>query len=241
MVEALLWGSSVGLSNMLGAVVIMLVSLPKRLIGAVMALGTGALISAVAYELLDEALKLSGLTEIALGFFGGAIIFTIFDFIVNRKGGQHRKRSGHESDSPDGSGSGIAIFIGTIMDSLPEAAIVGLSLISGGVNVALVIAVAISNVSEGVSSTSGLLKGGFSKKKVLIMWLAVIIATALSSLAGYIFLENASDSANAILRSFAAGALIAMIASTMMPEAYQKGGPLVGFITAAGIFITLLL
>ena len=241
MSEALLWGAVAGAANLLGAVIVLLTSLPKKLIGYVMALGTGALIGAVSYDLLEEALELSGLKEIAFGFLGGAIIFTIFDMIVNRKGAQHRKRSGEGNASPDGSGSGMAIFIGTIMDAIPETAMIGLGLISGNVNAALVTAIFISNVPEGLSSTAGLRKGGFSKKKILMMWLLVLVASALSSLAGYVFLDHASDSMKAILRAFAAGGIIAMIASTMAPEAYEKGGPIVGFITACGIFITLLL
>ncbi|KIL78404.1 ZIP family metal transporter [Bacillus badius] len=239
--EALLWGAIAGAANLLGAVAVLLISLPKRLIGYIMALGTGALIAAVSYDLLEEAMKLSGLKDLAFGFLGGAILFTVLDMLVNRKGAQHRKRSGEGSASPDASGSGMAIFIGTIMDAIPETAMIGLSLINGGVNPALITAIFISNFPEGLSSTSGLLKGGFSKRKVIMMWMLVLAASALSALAGYVFLDHASDSTKALLRSFAAGGIIAMIASTMAPEAYEKGGPLVGFITAAGIFLTLLL
>lgn len=239
---ALLWGAIAGAANLIGALIVLAVSLPQRLIAYIMALGTGALIGAVAFELLGEAVEISGLMQIALGFLGGAAVFTIFDIFISNRGARHRKRSGHAGHAPDASNSGMAIFIGTIMDAIPETAMIGLGLAAGnGVSVALIAAIFISNLPEGISSTTGLKKGGFSTKKVLFMWGFVLLASALSSLAGYSLLDQVSEDTQAILSSFAAGAIIAMISSTMMPEAYEKAGPVVGFITACGIFITLML
>lgn len=242
--EALLWGAIAGSANLLGAVIILSISLPQRLIAYIMALGTGALIGAVAYELLGEAMAISGLMQIALGFLGGAALFTFFDLIVSSRGARHRKRSGHSDNAPivSSSSSGIAIFIGTIMDALPETAMIGLGLAaSGNISIALIAAIFISNLPEGISSTSGLRKGGFSTRQVLFMWGFVLIASALSSLAGYALHDQISLDTQAMLASFAAGAIIAMISSTMLPEAYEKAGPIIGFITACGIFISLLL
>ncbi|MBT2583187.1 ZIP family metal transporter [Planococcus sp. ISL-109] len=244
MESALLWGAIAGAANLLGAIMVLVVPFPRRLIAYVMALGTGALIGVVSFELLGKAMELGGLGEIALGFLGGAAIFTAFDAIVSRNGGRHRKRSGHGTEKPVSSeeGSGLAIFIGTIMDAIPESAMIGLGIAQGGgVGVALITAIFLSNLPEGISSTTGLKKGGYTTKKVISMWVLVLIASALSSLLGYSLLDQASESTQAIISSFAAGAIIAMIASTMMPEAHEKGGPIVGLITAIGIFITLLL
>lgn len=244
MEAALFWGAIAGAANLLGAIIVLVVSLPPRFIAYIMALGTGALIGVVCFELLGEAMELSGLGEIALGFLGGAALFTAFDAIVSRNGGMHRKRSGHGHEKPESSeeGSGLAIFIGTVMDAIPESAMIGLGIAEGGgVGVALIAAIFLSNLPEGISSTTGLKKGGYTTKKVLFMWIFVLVASAISSLLGYSLLDSASGSTQAIISSFAAGAIIAMIASTMMPEAHEKGGPLVGLITAAGIFITLLL
>lgn len=242
--EALLWGAIAGAANLIGSIIVLLMPLPQRFIAYIMALGTGALIGAVAYELLGKAMENSGLLQIALGFLGGAALFTVLDIIVSKRGARHRKRSGHGAHTPDGSSasSGIAIFIGTIMDAIPETAMIGLGLAAGnGVSTALVAAIFISNLPEGISSTSGLKKGGFSTKKVLFMWGFVLTASALSSLAGYALSDQLSVDAEAILASFAAGAIIAMVSSTMLPEAHDKAGPVVGFMTACGIFITLLL
>lgn len=240
--EAVLWGAIAGAANLIGAIIVLAMPLPQRLIAYIMALGTGALIGAVAFELLGEAMEISGLIQIALGFLGGAAVFTIFDIFISNRGARHRKRSGNAGRAPDASNSGMAIFIGTIMDAIPETAMIGLGLAAGnGVSAALIAAIFISNLPEGISSTTGLKKGGFSTKKVLFMWGFVLLASALSSLAGFTLLDQVSGDTQAILSSFAAGAIIAMISSTMMPEAYEKAGPVVGFITACGIFITLML
>lgn len=244
MEAALLWGAIAGAANLLGAILVLLVPFPPRFIAYVMALGTGALIGVVSFELLGKALELGGLEEIALGFLGGAAIFTAFDALINRKGGRHRKRSGHGSEQPASSeeGTGLAIFIGTVMDAIPESAMIGLGIAQGGgVGVALITAIFLSNLPEGISSTTGLKKSGYTTKKVMFMWIAVVIASTLSSLFGFTLLDQAPESMQAVISSFAAGAIVAMIASTMMPEAHEKGGPLVGLITAIGIFITLLL
>ncbi|WP_407270262.1 ZIP family metal transporter [Radiobacillus sp. PE A8.2] len=240
--NAIMWGTIAASATMLGAVIVLLVSIPKRIIGFIMALGTGALIGATTYELLEDALEISGFTEIGLGFLGGALVFTILDIIVSHRGGKHRKVTDGKQQSIAKTavkGSGLGIFIGTIMDTLPESAMIGLSILTeDSVSLALVISIFISNLPEGISSTVGLQQSGYSKKKIMVLWLAVVFFSALSSWGG-VMLEDASNSIKAIMSAFAGGAIIAMVASTMMPEAYKEGGPTVGFITAIGIFISL--
>ncbi|GAB3057184.1 ZIP family metal transporter [Salinicoccus sesuvii] len=243
MISALMWGAIAGSANLLGALIVLIVSLPQRLIAYIMALGTGALIGAVSFELLGEATELGGLWEIALGFLGGAAIFTAFDIFISRKGGKHRKRSGLKDEKATDSkeSSGLAIFVGTVMDAIPETAMIGLGIAQGGgVGLALIVAIFISNLPEGISSTTGMRKDGYTTRRIMFMWIFVLVASAASALLGYSLLEQTSDSTQAIISSFAAGAIIAMIASTMMPEAHEKGGPIVGLITAIGVFITLL-
>ncbi|MBM7572585.1 ZIP family metal transporter [Aquibacillus albus] len=236
--NAILWGTIAASATMAGAIIVLKFSIPKRLIAFIMALGTGALIGATTYELLGEALELSGFKELAIGFLGGALVFTILDIIVTNKGGHQRKESDRQHDTSSSS-AGLGIFIGTIMDTLPESAMIGMSLIGGeSVSLALVISIFISNLPEGISSTVGLQKNGYSKKKIIFLWLLVVFFSALSSVGGT-FLEAAPDSIKAIMSAFAGGAIISMIASTMMPEAFKKGGPSVGFITSIGVFISL--
>ncbi|WP_416150426.1 ZIP family metal transporter [Salipaludibacillus sp. HK11] len=250
--NAIFWGTLAASATMLGSILALKISMPKRVIGYIMALGTGALIGATTYELLEDSLEISGFKEVAIGFLGGALLFTILDYLISHKGGGHERKgsdradnhtvSDHTQSSSENVGktSGMGIFIGTVMDTLPESAMIGLSLVGGGsVSLALVVSVFISNIPEGLSSTVGLRESGFSKKKIIVMWGFVVFFSALSSLAGATLLEKASDSIKAIVSCFAAGAIIAMIASTMMPEAYKEGGPTVGFVTSIGVFIAL--
>ncbi|TDQ42630.1 ZIP family metal transporter [Aureibacillus halotolerans] len=238
--SAVLWGGIAGSATLLGALAVLFFSIPKQLIAYIMALGTGALIGATLYELLEDSLQISNIVVISIGFFSGAVIFTLFDYLVTKKGGEKRKHSSR--GMKQAGGAGLAIFFGTIMDALPESAMIGLSLMERhSVSLSLVIAIFISNFPEGLSSTEGLQKSGFARKHILMMWTSVLLVSALSSLAGASLLVHATNDIKAGMSAFAGGGIIAMVASTMMPEAYKEGGPVVGFFTAIGVFISLTL
>lgn len=183
-----------------------------------------------------------------IGFIAGSFVFTAIEGILSRHGGKHRKRSNaHElkqddaKDSND-SGGGLGIFIGTVMDAIPESIMLGTTLIGGkGVSMLLLLAIFISNIPEGLSSTSGMLKSGQSKGKVVGLFVAVTVVAGLSALFGYIFLDHADPAVISIISSFAAGGIITMIGATMMPEAYEDGGALVGLFTAAGVITSIIL
>ncbi len=202
-----------------------------------MALGAGVLVSSVAFELMDEAYGVGGLDAAAPGLLLGAAVFYLADREVNRRGGERRKNSG------DGQGgSATAIAIGALLDGIPESAAIGISLIEGGgVGIALVAAVFLSNVPEGLSSAAGMKRAGRSPGYVLGLWGAVTLASTLSALLGYLFLAGASGNVVAFIQSFAAGAILTMLASTMMPEAYEDGGPVVGVVTTVGFLLAFVL
>ncbi|TLS37233.1 ZIP family metal transporter [Pseudalkalibacillus caeni] len=236
--NALLWGAVAGSSILLGTVTSFFVPMKQRILGYIMAFGTGALIAATSFELLLKSIESSGLLSTTIGFLAGAGIFTAFDWYLWKNGARKRNRSSGGSSS----GVGWAIFVGAIMDNIPETAMIGVSLIgNNSVSWALLAAVFISNFPEGLSSSSGLLEDGYSKKKIFLSWTAAVIITALSSLAGYVFLNGAPDQVRAILGSFAGGSIIAMVSSTMLPEAYEKSDPTIGLITALGLLIALAL
>ena len=185
-----------------------------------MALGAGVLVSSVAFELMDEAYKIGGLDAAAPGLLLGAAVFYLADREVNRRGGKRRKNSGGRQG-----GSATAIAIGALLDGIPESAAIGIGLIEGeGVGIALVAAVFLSNVPEGLSSAAGMRRAGRSPAYVLGLWGAVTLASTLAALLGYLFLDGASGNVDAFIQSLAA-AVLTMLASTMMPEAYEDGGP----------------
>lgn len=240
MFQAAGWGAFAGSSIFIGALMALFMNIPKRIIGWIMSFGTGVLIGAASFDLLGDAVESGGLLPSALGFLGGALLFTISEFLITRKGGKHRKRSSGNSGETDQ--SGVGIFIGTLIDAIPESVIIGVSLLQGqGVSVLMVAAVLISNFPEGLSSSVGLRKAGHSKRTVIILWVIVTFIAALSAFLGYILFASASPSILAVISSFAAGGIIAMVAATMMPEAFEEGGPIVGMISALGLLCSLVL
>ncbi|PLT32249.1 ZIP family metal transporter [Bacillus sp. V5-8f] len=235
---AAMWGSISGSAVLLGAIISLYFSIPKKIIGDIMAFGTGVLIGAASYELLGEAVNDGGLTPTTIGFVSGAVIFTIFDYAISKKGGSDRKRSGQKAVG----GGGLAIFIGTIMDAVPESIIIGASLLEQQtVSFLLVIAIFISNIPEGLSSTYGMKNSGYSRRKILLLWFAVVAISTLGAWGGYILLNGASEHLMSGIAAFAGGGIIAMVASSMMPEAYEDSGPITGLMAALGLLVSLML
>ena len=231
------WGFVGGASLLLGALVGIYAGASRHTIATVMALGSGILISSVAFELMDEAYQTAGFDASALGLLLGSVAFFFADRAVNRRGGARRKNSGDKQGD-----SASAIAIGALMDGIPESAAIGISLLEGGkISAALVAAIFLSNVPEGLSSASGMKRSGRSTAHILGLWGGVTAVSALAALLGYFFLAGASEDLVATIQAFAAGAILTMLASTMMPEAYEEGGAVVGLVTAVGFLLSFVL
>jgi zinc transporter, ZIP family len=227
------WGFVGGAALLLGALVGIYAGASRRTIATVMALGAGVLISSVAFELMNEAYRRGGFDASTLGLLLGAVAFYFADRAVNRRGGARRKNPGDKQGD-----SASAIAIGALMDGIPESAAIGISLLEGG-NISA--AVFLSNVPEGLSSASGMKLAGRHAAYILGLWSGVTVVSALAALLGYFFLASASEDLIAAIQAFAAGAILTMLASTMMPEAYEEGGSVVGLATAAGFLLSFVL
>jgi ZIP family zinc transporter len=146
-------------------------------------------------------------------------------------GGDNRKRS----DGSQADGSPLAIVLGIVLDGIPESATLGIGLLNGeGVGIALLAAIFISNIPEAIAATAGLSAGGWSRGRLLGLWTLVAFVSGLAAAAGYVLLDDASPAAIAFVLAFAAGAILTMLADTMMPEAFQHGGKIVGLATTVG-------
>jgi ZIP family zinc transporter len=231
---ALMAGLATGSSLVIGGAVALVRTPREHTLGLVMAFGAGVLLSAVAYDLVAEALEVSGGPGIVLGLAAGALAFFLGDRLVDRAGGDQRKavrRSG-DGDSPR------AIVLGTILDGVPESVVVGLTLLAGeGVSIALFAAVFLSNVPEAVAATSGLTASGIPRSRILLMWAGIAVVSGVSALAGYALLGNAAEPTVAFMLAFAAGAVLTMLADTMMPEAFEHGGDAAGLATTFGFVV----
>src|SRR5215212_2462223 len=129
---AAFWGLVAGSALLLGAAAGYFARVPQRLIAAVMAFGSGVLISALSFDLMDEAYRRGGFGSTAIGFVAGAAIFTAANAWLTRRGAKHRKRSGHQQASEsENEGSGMAIALGALLDGIPESMVIGLSLLEG--------------------------------------------------------------------------------------------------------------
>src|SRR3954464_9406590 len=237
--EAGLWGLLGGGALLIGAAVAWFVRVPSRVIASVMAFGSGVLISALAFDLTEDAADTGGFVATASGFLGGAVVYLAANLVLARRGARHRKRSGDQQPSEsEQSGSGAAIAIGALLDGVPESVVLGIGLLGGGsVSLSVLAAVFISNVPEGLSSAAGMKRNGRSARYVFGVWGGIAVASGLAALLGYALLGPAPPEAEAAITAVAAGAILTMIADTMIPEAFENTHAWTGLITTVG-FLT---
>ena len=243
-VVAAFWGGLAAISLIIGAVVAVRLHPSDRVTGAVMGFGAGALIGGIAYELVPESLMKEAGWGTLVAFAAGALTFFLGDWLIDRRGGGHRKRiarAAGEANTPGG-GSGTAIFLGTLLDGIPESLVLGIGLALGGsISVAFLGAVFVSNIPEAIAGTTSLISEGHSRRQVYRMWIALVIASATAAALGYAIASSVPFLDGRVVQSFAAGAVLTMLADTMMPEAFKHGGKIVGLLTALGFLMAAVL
>ena len=235
MLSAILWGGLASASLLIGFALAGR-GLTNRTLGLIMGFGAGALLSAIAYELVPESALAGWGMAVAFGL--GALAFFVGDWLVDRGGGANRKDIAGDQKG----GSGSAIFVGTLLDNVPESLILGMSLALGGaVNLAFLAAVFVSNLPEGVAGSINLQAVGHSRRSILRMWAMLVLISALCAGMGYAVVHLLPGIDGHLAQAFAAGAMLTMLADAMMPEAFQHGGMLAGIFTVMGFLASAML
>jgi ZIP family zinc transporter len=228
--------------------------LPHRLIATVMGFGAGVLVAVLTLELVIESSERGSMLATATGFMGGALLFSLCNWLLESRGAAERKRCGvcvsqpSEGEIP---GSGLAIGVGALIDGVPESLAIGLSIAAArGVEVAqgettfsfaLVAGFLLANIPQGLSSASGMRHAGRARMYVLGVWTTIVIASTITSIVGAVVFVGASDVFLAVLTAVAAGGVLAMLAETMIPEAFHLNRRFIGVVTACGFMVALLL
>jgi ZIP family zinc transporter len=233
---AAFWGA-VGASSLLVGAVRAMVSRPSsRTLGLVMGVRRRHADQRRSYELVPQAAKAGWQAALGLGI--GALTYFVGDSLVSRGGGADRKRL---QGKPSLDSAGMAIFLGTLLDGIPESLILGMSLALGGsVSVAFLAAVFLSNLPEAMAATASLETAGDPQGRIFGMWLSLLVASAVAAVLGYVVVSNLSQADGAFAQAFAAGAMLTMLADTMMPEAFEHGGRAVGLVTVLGFVLFVL-
>jgi ZIP family zinc transporter len=240
--QAGLWGLLSGSALLIGALVGWYAHLPQRLVAGIMAFGSGVLISALSFELMDEAWQRGGLGPAAGGFLAGALVYTGANYALAHRGARHRKRSGHAGHRHEQAAAhpdnGLALAMGALLDGIPESIVIGVSLLEGGVvGKVAVIAVFLSNLPEGLSSAAGMRKEGKGAAYTFGLWGAIALASGLAAMLGYISFAGVDPSAVSFVQAVAAGAILAMIVDTMVPEAFVETQDFAGLIAVLGFLV----
>jgi zinc transporter, ZIP family len=238
MLSAGAWGLIGASSLLIGAIAGLLLRIPSKVVGLILGFGAGTLISAVAFELTEEAYRLGGADTVTLGLALGALAYFGGDELLARRGAERRMSPRGEVESD----TSTALVFGAVLDGIPESAVIGLSLLGGGgVSVPVLAAVFLSNLPESISSSTGMRRAGASAGHVLVVWLAVVLISGVAAFAGYGLLAGASDDWVGLIQAFAGGAVLTMLADTMMPEAFKEGGRPAGLATVLGFALAYLL
>jgi ZIP family zinc transporter len=227
MFTALGFGALAAGSLVLGALVAFAREWSRPRIGIVLAFGAGALVSAVSVELAEEGLRIGGLAWTAAGLAAGALTYYGLDGVI------HRRFQGDE---------GASLALGAFLDGIPEQLVLGISIgIGEGVGLGLLVAIFISNLPEAIGGATEMHDKGRTRQWILRLWVAVALVCAAASVAGWAIASSVSGEAQAAIDGFAAGALLVMLADSMIPEARRDAGRPAGLATTLGFAVALAL
>ncbi|MBZ6379151.1 hypothetical protein B5C34_09215 [Pacificimonas flava] len=256
MTGALLYGLLASSAFPIGVLVGLFVKLPKKLLASIIAFGAGTLVVALTFELMSEAIAEASVLPAMGGLLTGSLIYILLDAGLDRLAKASPRMEGDDpQDVKDeareipetksqATVSGMAVLVGTVLDGIPENAAIGMGLASEdsvGLGLVLLGAVFLSNLPGAIASTVGMKQAGRSGTYIAVAWLLVAILCTASCVGGYALLAGIPDYAKSFLLALAAGGILAMLADTMFPEAFENGGSLTALATTVGFACAIML
>lgn len=238
--QVLLYAFIVSFALIFGAILGIYLKFKRKLIAAFMAYGSGVLICALTFGLMEEAFTKGGFDAIIVGFLSGGFMFIFGNYLLYHFGGREHKYI--KTYITRKNSNGKLMILGAMLDGIPESMALGIALFVGGGNgFLMMIAIFLSNFPESISSVTGLRKEGFSKTKIIISWFLVALISFITVIFSYLFLSDISLNMIGFIESFAAGAILAMLADSMIPEAYEEGGYIIVSLTIFGFLTSFIL
>jgi len=239
MLRAVLFGVTASSALVIGAVLGTRVRMPQRLLAMLLAFAAGSLMTALAFELFEESYRQGGAVPSAIGFALGAGVFTAISAWLDRRV-QRRSRRGSAKLNTGGA-AGLALLAAVTLDGVPENLALGVTLAGETGGLVLLVAIFLSNLPESLVGAASMREQGHSTGFVLGTWGLAAVLLALAVVAGQALLAGVSGVGIAVPLAFAGGAVVASLADTLMPQAYEQGGPAVALATAAGFLLSYLL
>lgn len=238
------WGLLSASGLLIGTVGGYHLSLQHTVVARVMTVSSGILLAVVAVDLVINSRASATLTWTVCGLLGGAAVFSGVNWLLSRYGARHRKRCGECVEQPgeEQPGSGLAIAAGTFLDGIPEGLVLGLSVLQTGTpGLATVAAFFMGNIPEALSSSAGMRRAGRSGRYVYGLWIGIFLLIGVAAAASTLFLNGTMPNVRGTVEAFAAGAILALISETMIPEAFHESPHFNGLLLVVGFVVLLVL
>jgi ZIP family zinc transporter len=216
-------------SLLFAGVIVCWITVPTRIVGILAGFGAGAMISAIAFDLVPEAENQIALWQTVLWMLIGVAFFLLGDWVVDKRFGT------------TGGGGAMGIVVGSVVDGVPESLIFGIQIGTGvAISGAFLAAVFVSNIPQALAPSADLVKSGWSLKKLARLWLVVVLACGVAAAIGFLLTNATSSAQGDRAAAIAAGGLLAMLTNSLMPFAFERGKNLAGVATVVGFCLTLL-
>ena len=238
------WGVLSASGLLIGAAGGYYTALQHTTIARVMTFAAGVLLAVVAVDLVINARGAASLLWTGGGLLCGAAVFSSVNWLLSRRGAQHRKRCGECVEQPKEEqqpGSGLAIAAGTFLDGVPEGVVLGLSVLHHGApGLGTVAAFFLGNIPEALSSSAGMRRAGRSARYVFGVWTGIALMIGLAAAAAALLLRGTGPAVRGTVEAILAGAILATVSETMIPEAFHGSPQFNGLLVVVG-FVALLI